>query len=271
MHAESNLANVIKSVVVCSEALRGVEAPARHHRARHTGILRHLTAALLTLSTVTPATASPGDLVAPPVQVSQAQTPTDLHPAPPFAIQGEWQSTKQAQDVHVYTAAVKDSNFLAFKAVTTLPFDLDTVLNAIMDHERYPKWYDNCQSSETLATLSPHEAVLRIVVKTPFPLANRDLINRATVARTAERAVVTLRSEPDFVPEKKGLVRMTRADGFWLLEAVNEGTRVSQVYHADAKAKAPAWVVNRFIVDGPIRSLSNLRIEIETRPAHPVD
>ena len=170
----------------------------------------------------------------------------------------DWQSAKQKGGVEVFTAEVPGSNFLAFKATTIIAAPLERVLAVVMDHESYPDWYDNCRATEVLAEESGQDAVIRLVVKAPFPLSNRDLINRVNVSQLSDGVLVSLQSSPTYIPEVDGVVRMEKADGSWLLQSTPEATRVTQTYHADAKTKAPAWIVNRFIIDGPINSLRNL-------------
>ena len=179
-------------------------------------------------------------------------------------IEANWKPARVAQGVKVFTGKIEGSAFLAFKATTTIAAPLETVLETILDHSEYPDWYDNCKAIQLLSVPSAEQAVVRMEVKTPFPLANRDLINLIKVTRTERQVVVTMKSLPAFAPPVKGLVRMEKADGAWLLEKVRSGTRIVQTYHADAKAKAPAWMVNRFIVDGPINSLSTLRRRLES-------
>ena len=53
----------------------------------------------------------------------------------------------------------------------------------------------------------------------------------------------------------------------WVLQTVPGGTQVLQTYHADPQVKMPAWMINRFIIDGPLQSMKNLadRLERETK------
>ena len=174
-------------------------------------------------------------------------------------IVADWQPAKTKNGVEVSTAEIEGSRFLAFKAYTLIEAELDDVLAAISDHSSYPDWYDNCLAAELVEWIEPDSAVVRIVIKTPFPLANRDAINQVVITRRGSEALVDLTSRPTAMGNVKGLVRMTQASGSWHLRAVPTGTEVTHTYHADPQARVPAWLVNRFVVDGPISSLTNLR------------
>ena len=179
-------------------------------------------------------------------------------------VKADWQFAKEQDDVRVYTGEVQGSKFLAFQAMVEIKAPVEAVLEAIADHASYPQWYDNCKSTELLEMRSPNQAVVRIVIKTPFPLANRDAINQVTINRVDGGAVVDLRSLPNATASVRGLVRMEQASGTWVLEESADATRVIHTYHADPKASVPAWMVNRFVVDGPLRSLSALRKRLES-------
>jgi len=178
-------------------------------------------------------------------------------------IVADWQPTKTKNGVAVSTAEIAGSRFLAYKAHTIIKASLDDVLAAITDHTGYPEWYDNCLEAELLEWLEPDGAVVRIVIKTPFPLANREAINQVVITRQGSEAMVSLTSRPTAKEPVKGLVRMTRASGSWHLRTVEAGTEVTHTYHADPKARVPAWMVNRFVVEAPIASLTNLRNRLQ--------
>ncbi len=54
-------------------------------------------------------------------------------------------------------------------------------------------------------------------------------------------------------------IRMTVSSGRWTLEKEDNQTRVTLEYHADPEIPVPSWVSNRYVVQGPAKSLSNLK------------
>ena len=179
------------------------------------------------------------------------------------AEEADWQPAKTKDGVQVFTGLVPGSKFLAFKATTVIKAPVKAVLAAVTDHAAYPQWYDNCKSTEIIEWREPATALVHIVIKTPFPLSNRDAINQVTVIETPDETRVELTSLPEHIDHVRGLVRMETASGSWQLQPVAEGTRVIHTYHADPRARVPAWMVNRFVVDGPINSLTKLRGRLE--------
>lgn len=45
---------------------------------------------------------------------------------------------------------------------------------------------------------------------------------------------------------------MQIASGSWRLTPTADGTEVVHTYHGDPEIRVPAWLANRFVVDGPI-------------------
>lgn len=175
----------------------------------------------------------------------------------------QWQAAKDKDGVAVFTALMPDSNFLAFKAVTFMDAKLGTIMMEIADYDAYPQWYYNIKGNELVEMPDSGEAIVRTTIKTPFPFANRDAVNRVVVEIHNEAILIKLVSEPERVAAKDGIVRITKASGSWLLEPNAKGTRVTHTYHADPKIRVPNWIMKRYVVDGPIQTLTNLRRRVE--------
>ena len=174
-----------------------------------------------------------------------------------------WQLAKEKAGVRVETASIGGSPFLAFRAETVIDATKEAVLVALNDHESYTEWYFNCKATDLIERHEDESALVRVTINAPFPLADRDAVNWVTVERKPAGTLVSLQSQPGRVDEVKGVVRMQVASGGWWLQNEGNATRVIHFYHADPKAKAPAWLVNRFVVDGPVRTLSKLRRKVE--------
>ncbi len=179
------------------------------------------------------------------------------------AMEADWQPAKEEDGVSVATAKIGNSKFVAFRAETQINASVQEILAVLTDHESYPEWYDNCKETEVIEWGESQSALVRVTIKTPFPLANRDAVNYVTIEPGDNGTMVRMVSLPDRAAEVKGLVRMSVADGSWWLEPNGAGTRVVHFYNADPEARVPAWMVNRFVVDGPIRTLRALRERVE--------
>ena len=68
-----------------------------------------------------------------------------------------------------------------------------------------------------------------------------------------------MKSNPTAYPEQKGMIRMIKAEGSWKVEEVAENKiEMEYIFVGDPAGSIPTWVINMFIVDGPLTSISNL-------------
>ena len=73
-----------------------------------------------------------------------------------------------------------------------------------------------------------------------------------------------MQSLPDFIPQKKGVVRVNRSEGFWEFTDMGDGrVRVIQQSVADIGGAVPDWVVNSTIVEGPFEIFRTMKKVIE--------
>ena len=171
-----------------------------------------------------------------------------------------WHFHKQEQGVSVYTKPILHSSLDTFKAQVTLDAKLEDIRNTILNYSEYPTWYENYSYGEIIARVSASEFSVRFVIDVPFPFQDRESVNRVVVKESNDRLVIILTSEPDILGSKNDYVRMRVSAGQWVLrQAPNNQIHVELTYHADPELPVPGWLANRFLIDGPIQSLINLR------------
>jgi hypothetical protein len=94
----------------------------------------------------------------------------------------------------------------------------------------------------------------------PFPFENRDMIQQTIFNETNNELKVELLNLPDRVPVRKGKVRLPIAEGYWTFEEREPGVLYATLqYLSDPAGSIPSWLVNLFIVDGPLKNIENLR------------
>ena len=170
-----------------------------------------------------------------------------------------WNLKIQQDGVTVYTKRVADSRIDAFKATTLVNAGYEKVKQIVLDYPNYPKWYQDYKSGEILEQLDQDVIIVRFVINAPFPIKDRDSVNRVLIQQTDERIKITLESTPTFIPHNNKQIRMAVSSGHWTLEKEGNQTRVTLEYHADPEIPIPSWVSNRYVVQGPAKSLSNLK------------
>jgi hypothetical protein len=174
-----------------------------------------------------------------------------------------WKLRAQNNGVDVSTQKVNGSSIDRFKATAIIEADYEAVKEFILDYPNYPLWYENYKSGNILKRQDNGELLVRFIINAPFPIKDRDSVNQVFIKQNEERITIRLESQPNLIAKTKGLVRMSISSGEWKLVKAGNQTKVSLIYHADPEIPIPSWIANRYLVQGPLNSLLNLKKRIE--------
>ena len=176
------------------------------------------------------------------------------------AQKNEWNLKKDKNDITVYTREDEATGNIEFKASTTFETNIDTLINVFKDIEGYTKWMADIKVSKILQKNNKTECYIYFEMKAPWPLKNRDLPVYQTINRTDKGAEISLFGKPNYIPHKKGIVRIEMAIGSWkFISMPDNKVKIIYQYMADPGLNVPKWVINLFIVDGPFKTLTNLK------------
>jgi len=180
-----------------------------------------------------------------------------------------WKLAKDKQGIKVYTRCLEGSKLKELKVYTELNTSPEVLVQILMDVSHYNNWTENIKYSKLLKKISEEEIIIYSELKTLWPFDNRDAVDRARIQWSVNKDTVTfeIKSIRDYIPEKEGVVRMPLADGEWRIYRMSPD-KVKVVYHfaVDPGGRIPSWLVNMFIVDGPIKTLNNLKSYLEMYP-----
>jgi hypothetical protein len=174
-----------------------------------------------------------------------------------------WEIDKNKDDIIVYTKEEKDSDFKAFKAVMTVDASIAEIIEILKNANEYTKWYGYTKSSKIL---KQEQDVQYNYVETTFPLPynNRDMVYRMSINMSnPKEAVISLDGIPDYIPAKKGIVRMKKAEGSILLKSVGEKTEITYQLHSEPGDNVPVWLANSSIAELPFKTFIGLRKILE--------
>jgi hypothetical protein len=173
--------------------------------------------------------------------------------------QQSWEIDRDKGGIIVYTKEEEGSAFKSFKAVITIQASTDEIVEVLKNADDYTKWYGYTNTS---ALLKEEGDTQYNYVETifPWPYSNRDMVYRMSVNVSANGAVkILLKGIPDYLPEKRGIVRMKKAEGYILLQPLDGKTEVTYVFHSEPGDNIPPWLANNSIAELPFRTLYGLR------------
>ena len=180
--------------------------------------------------------------------------------------EAEWTLAKDHQGVKVYTRQVEGIDFKEFKGVITIKTSLASLVALVRDVEALPDWMKNCSKSKVLKQINTNETYTYSLSKAPWPVKDRDSIIHSVISQARGTSVVTIKqvSKPDYIKEKKDIIRVKRIKGFWQF-APQEGGKIEVVYQAlsDPGGAVPVWLVNSTLVSQPYETLLNMQKAVQ--------
>lgn len=182
---------------------------------------------------------------------------TSLH-----ASEIQWERVKNSSGIEVYTRAVSGSAIKEFRAVTVVRGSLSSVLAMLDDTGSYPRWMYRCTDASLLAKKNIFERITYTVTSSPWPVADRDIAVKSVISQNKKTLAVTVAISglPEYIPAKPGKVRMTKVNGYWMLEPLGNGqVRITYRLHSEPGGKVPDSLVNSSLVDIPYNTLYNIQ------------
>lgn len=181
------------------------------------------------------------------------------------AAQKTWKLISEKDGIYVYTQNLEDSKFKAVRAVCTVDCGVAKLAYVLMDVSNTRDWVYATKVCTLLKKMSPTDIYYYSEVELPWPVSNRDFIIRITLTQDQKTKVARIVAEnhPQYVPEKKNVIRIPKSAGNWILTPLGDGrTKVEYVIHVDPGGSVPAWLVNMLADVGPYSSFTKLKKEV---------
>ncbi len=170
----------------------------------------------------------------------------------------EWELKKDENNIKVYLRK-NDKNVSEYLAETIIESDINSILDFILDFDNSYKWMYKLESSEILEKNNDSLYHVYFKMEMSWPLKKRDLVSDVKILNSNNNIIITLNASPNYIPLEKDLIRIHDSKSTWNLFKINSNTTKVSLQSYAVIEKIPSFVVEMFIVDGPLYSLSNLR------------
>ena len=181
------------------------------------------------------------------------------------AAQKDWTLKLNKENIAVYTKTQANSNLKAIKVDCELNTTLTKLTAVVLDANAGKDWVYSTKSSVLLKQVSPSEIYYYSEVKLPWPFSNRDFIAHLIAVQDPATKVVTIDGpvEPDYLPENKGIVRVRKSFGKWIITPKGSNrVRLEYILETDPGGSIPAWLVNMFVTKGPFETFKKLKDQL---------
>ena len=178
--------------------------------------------------------------------------------------QDKWQLEMEEDGIKVFTTNTDNSCFKSIKVECTINASQSQLVAFLLDIEKQPEWVYNNKSSKFIKKVKDNELVFYSEVNVPWPCNNRDYIAHFSINQVSlEQMSIDSHAEPDFLPQKKGLIRVKSSVSHWDIKTVSNNL-LSIVYTVqfDPGGSVPAWLTNMFVAKGPYQTFRKLRTSV---------
>lgn len=182
-----------------------------------------------------------------------------------------WERVSDSDGILVQRRTVEGSNLKEFRGRGVVQAPIGRVLGVIRDAPHRVEWMSQCSSSYVIEEdLKARTQIAYHRTKAPWPVADRDSVNRAQIVVELDKHRVYLPFEGinhPKVPEVKGVVRMPFIRGHWYLTPLQAGkaTLVEYQVHANPGGQLPEWVANLASKKLPLLTIEGLKKQVTKR------
>ncbi len=179
--------------------------------------------------------------------------------------------------ISVYSSrGPSDSPVDEFRGIVDIKTSLSALCSVMNSFSDYPCWYYKCILGQDVKKLNDKEGYVYLIYQIPWPYNDRDLIVRYELTQREDRTVFIdikgnpeeLKNNPEFISEKKGLIRIYKASGRWRFAPKKDGfIEVEYQLYMEPRGNLPAWLANKYLAYIPHYTLRNLCEEVK-KPQH---
>ncbi|MDX1722470.1 MAG: START domain-containing protein [Pseudomonas sp.] len=171
-----------------------------------------------------------------------------------------WRLVKDQAGIQVFLRKVPGSKYQAYRGVVRLKTDMPTLLALQEDVSGSCAWIYACREQKLLKHEDGQSWIYSRFTM-PWPVRPRDAVLRVATRKGADGSVTRILSGvADYLPEQKGWVRVSMAEGYWAFIPKTAG-EVEVIYqmHSEPGGNIPSWLAAGFVVDAPYYTLEALR------------
>lgn len=173
----------------------------------------------------------------------------------------EWVYEREKKGIKVFTKKSKWGKLRDSKAVMLVSESPEEMYRLLTDFDNYPKWLPRCKRARIVAHLNEKEFIAQIVFNVPWPFKDRDCVLRVKVDRDPKTGTILITevSEPKYIREQEGVVRIQQLVATWKLVPKSGGTEVTNEYGSNPGSDIPDWLTNTQSIETPMATFENIR------------
>lgn len=184
----------------------------------------------------------------------------------PVFSQGEWKLSKSEGLAKGYIRATPNNRFKEYRITIPVKASLQACVALYCDFSYQGEWMENMQKSTKLKPISDTEWICRYQIDLPWPMQDRDIIYHVKLKQDPATKTVNIKleSEPKFFPVQSDYTRINISKGSWTFTPKGNGIVEAETYGFTDPEGVPAWIVNMYLIDVPLKTMMNFKREVES-------
>jgi uncharacterized membrane protein len=172
--------------------------------------------------------------------------------------QTSWKLKKEENNIKIFLRKTLEEK-QEYLAETIINKDMNSIYKEIIDYNNSHKWMYKLESSKILDKKNDSLFYVQFTMEMSWPLKKRDLVSDVKITKNKDLITISLESTPGYIESSDNFIRIDDSKSKWVLSKIdNETTKVSLQSYAIIDG-IPSFIVDMFIVEGPLFSLSNLK------------
>ena len=178
--------------------------------------------------------------------------------------QSDWELEKNQDGIKIHTRKKAGLSIKEYKATMFVKSSKERLLQTIINGDSLHYWTYKTDESKLLKKESDSIYYVYMYNDFPWPVKNRDHISKLTITYPNKTSIkVKIESAPNYIKEKKDILRVDVFSGYWLFEEKENGVLVTQLLVGDPGGYLPNFIVNSMLVKAPFNTFLNLRKLLE--------
>ena len=174
--------------------------------------------------------------------------------------QEDWEFAKTQEGITVYTRNKYGYDIKEFKAEKVVKgVDFTKVCRVLLDSDSGELWIADVKDAKLLKRHAPNHTITYFELSLPWPLEGRDMVLNNIIEKSDSSLFIALEGNPRAFPEREDIIRMTQLEGSWeIKKQTHNQVSIKYTFIGDPAGSIPNWVINMFIVEGPLNTIFNL-------------
>ena len=173
----------------------------------------------------------------------------------------DWKLRKSNERIKVFSSSEPHSDFDIIKVEAEVDGTIQKLVSILKDVGNNNKWVYKTRRSYRIDSVNADEFLYYAETAVPWPFSNRDVVIKMLFIPDTinKKLIVQATGIPEAIPQKQGLVRIKKFDGYWqVTQESNNKITINYLLKVDPGGSIPPGISNLFVSNGPFETFNNL-------------